>query len=349
MRTAAWDRIGNREHESNRMQPSQIFQALRRRWYATAAVVVAAVVIGAVCATTLGSAPQGTATVQILVDSPVSALVNLQANQTGLESRASVLAQAMSSNAVVGAIAKSAGVPANEVTAQGPYSGAGEVLNVPTPSEARGMQVGSAAARYRMTIQAQQDLPIVTVGVQGPTPAQAGALASHVLAGTNAWLATLTTASQLKAGKVVHLRQLGDAQAGSLHTSSGKIVGAIGAVAVLMLGLLAIVLTDPARRERRRRERERAEELLRLALEREDPAETRLIIPAGAGSSENGHHAAENGDERARPVEKLDTADAEDWLESLADDPTHPRERDRDSRPTPPGKVSAAGSQQRQA
>jgi capsular polysaccharide biosynthesis protein len=324
------------------MQPFQILQALRRRWYATAAIVIAAVIVGAGLAASAGSSPKGTATVQILVDSPVSALVNLQANQTALGSRASVLAQAMSSDAVVSAIAKSAGVPVDEVTAQGPYTGSGESLDVPTPSEARGMQIGSAKDRYRLTIQAQQDLPIVTVGVQGPTPGQAGALANQVLAGTEAWLATLTTSSQVKTGDVVRLRQLGDAQAGSVNSRTSEIIGAIGAVAVLMLGLLAIVLTDPKRRAGRARERARAEFLLKAALERDYGAELRPL-PVGA-RAQNGRRDDDLDDPAAD--EEFDDSGAA-WLDGLAADSASLK-KDSQKNKRRARSVSASGSTPRQ-
>lgn len=249
------------------MQISHTFRALKRRWYATVLVVVAAVAVAVMLDKKAATVPTGTATVQILVDSPVSALVNLQSDPTGLEARASVLAQAMTSNAVLAEIAKSAGVPPQDVTAQGPYSGAGEVLDVATPSEARGMQIVSIKPQYRLTFVAQQDIPIVTVSVVAPNADAAGKFANAVVPGTDAWLDSLASADQVKSGKLVHLRQLGDAQAGTVNSSSAKIVAIVGAVAILMLGFLLISLTDKERRARRRQERERAERELAESLE----------------------------------------------------------------------------------
>lgn len=249
------------------MQISQTFRALKRRWYATILVAVAAVAVAVMLDKSGSAVPTGTATVQILVDSPVSALVNLQSDPTGLEARASVLAQAMTSSAVLAEIAKSARVPASDVTAQGPYSGTGEALDVATPSEARGMQLVSVKPQYRLTFVAQQDIPIVTVSVQGPNAEAAGDFANAVVPGTDAWLDSLATADQVKAGKLVHLRQLGDAQAGTVNSSSAKVVAAVGAVAILMLGFLLISLTDKDRRARRREERQRAEQALAESLE----------------------------------------------------------------------------------
>jgi capsular polysaccharide biosynthesis protein len=236
------------------MQISDVFAALRRRWYASVLIVIVAVAAALLVSRSVAGVPTGSATVQVLVDSPVSSLVNLQADPASLEARASVLAQAMASNAVVASIAKTAGVPAHEVTAQGPYSGAGQALNVPTPSEARGTQIASATAPYRLAFVAQQQIPIVTVSVTGPTPATAGKLADAVLPGTNAWLNTLASAERVKTGRLVHLRQLGDAQTGPVTSSSAKLLGGAGAVAVLIFGFLAVVLTDRGGARGQRRE-----------------------------------------------------------------------------------------------
>jgi hypothetical protein len=226
------------------MRISEVFAALKRRWYASVVVVIAAFATAYLVSGSVAGVPTGSATVQVLVDSPVSSLVNLQADPASLEARASVLAQAMASNAVVASIAKTAGIPAAEVTAQGPYSGAGQALNVPTPSEARGMQIASATAPYRLVFVAQQQIPIVTASVTGPTPAAAGKLADAVLPGTMAWLQTLATAAQVKTGSLVHLRQLGGAQTGPVTSSSAKMLAGAGAVAVLIFGLLAVALID---------------------------------------------------------------------------------------------------------
>jgi hypothetical protein len=254
------------------MRISEVLDALKRRWYASLIVVVVAAGAAILLKGSLTGVPTGSATVQILVDSPVSSLVNLKADPASLEARASVLAQAMSSNVVVASIAKTAGVPAAALTAQGPYSGTGQSLNVPTPSEARSAQIVSVNSPYRLSFVAQQQIPIVTVSVTGPTPAAAGKVADAVLPGTNAWLDSLSTPDLVKADRVVHLRQLGDAQIGPVTSSSAKMIAGVGAVAVLMLGFLAIALFDA-----------------RAASDRREPSEAELLFPDDLGP--DGAHA----------------------------------------------------------
>lgn len=284
------------------MHISEVFRALKRRWYASLLVLVVAVGAAIMLNKSMKSVPTGTATVQILVDSPVSSLVNLQSDPAGLEARAAVLAQAMSSNAVLADIAKTAGVAPGDVTAQGPYSAPAESLDVATPSEARSMQIISVKPHYRLTIVAQQNLPIVTVGVQGPSAVAAGRLADDVVAGTTTWLSSLTATDEIKQPRHVHLRQLGDAQAGTTNSSSGKMIAIVGAVAVLILGFLGIALTDRERRARRQEERARAERMLDDAFHADSSASPVATTSAAAppahdylhnGYVQNGH--AQNG------------------------------------------------------
>jgi len=155
------------------MEFAEVLRILRARWWATLAIVVLA--IGAAVAVREGvsSTPTGAATVQILVDSPDSALANLSQETVPLTTRASVFAQVMTSAAVLEDIAASAGVPVSQMTAQGPYSGPGQALNVVTPSEARSNQLLTQTVKYRLTFVAQTNEPVVTASVQGPNAAAA--------------------------------------------------------------------------------------------------------------------------------------------------------------------------------
>jgi capsular polysaccharide biosynthesis protein len=226
------------------MKTSEIRRALRRRWPATALVVVLAIGIAIAVHGQLSSVPTGTASTQILVDSPKSALVNVNVNSAGLTAQASVLAQAMTSQAVLQDIAKAADVPVGSVSAQGPFAGAGQVLDVPTPSEARSMQVVSIKSAYHIALVAQQNVPIITVTVTGPNPQAAGHVADSVLKGTETWLATISDSTTLTKGKQLVLRQLGDAQAGAVNSKTPTEIAIVAFIGILLLGLLAVALLD---------------------------------------------------------------------------------------------------------
>jgi hypothetical protein len=197
------------------------------------------------------STPTGAATVQILVDSPQSALADLQQNTIPLSTRASLYAQVMASEAVLEDVATAAGVSASQLTAQGPYSGSAEAQDVITPSEARGAQLLGEHTAYRLSFVAQADEPVVTASVQGPTAAAAGRVAAAIYPGVQAYVAALQSQSHTAAADRVTIRELGPAQAGTVNSSSRLTLMAIAALGVLLVGLLALIGIEGLRRRPR--------------------------------------------------------------------------------------------------
>lgn len=232
------------------MELVEVTRALKAHKILVGLVALLAIVAGVAMKSRSHSVPTGTATSQLLIDSPQSALADLQQDTGPLAARAAVYAQLMTSGVVLQKIAQIAGVPASELTAEGPYSGAGEVLDVPTPSEARSAQLLANRVQYHLSFVAQQDLPVITVSVTGPTASTSGRLANSVAPGVQSWLASLENNNSLPAGKRVTVRALGDAQAGTVNSSSGTIIAGVAGIAVLILGLLAVILFE-GRRGRR--------------------------------------------------------------------------------------------------
>jgi len=232
------------------MELAEVLRALRARKLLVGIVIVVAVAAAVGMKEKSKSIPTGQATTQILVDSPQSALADLAQDTGPLATRATVYAQLMTSGAVLQSIAHAAGVPANQVTAEGPYSGTGEALDLPTPSEARGAQLLATRPLYHLMFLAQQELPVITVTVNGPTPLAAARVANAVYPGLRSWLSTLQNNNGVQAGNRVTIRQLGDAQAGSVSSSSGTILAGVAGLAVIVLGLLLVVLLE-GRRVRR--------------------------------------------------------------------------------------------------
>jgi hypothetical protein len=197
--------------------------------------------------------PKGTATAQLMVDSPQSVIADLKQDTIPLTTRASVFAQFMASSLIEQRIAAVMGLPADAITAEGPFSGPGQALNGVTPSEARGPQVAAQAKLYRLLFVAQDQLPIITVSAQGPTPTSAARLADAVYPALNGYLQQLQGQTSnaengaIPATQRVTLRQLGPAQAGSENTSGVMVLAAAAAFAVLLIGVLGILLLDRAR------------------------------------------------------------------------------------------------------
>jgi hypothetical protein len=197
------------------------------------------------------STPTGAATVQVLVDSPQSALADLQQNTTPLTTRASLYAQVLASQAVLEDIATAAGVPVGQLTAQGPYSGAAEAQDVITPSEARGAQLLAERAPYRLSFVAQSDEPVITASVQGPTAAAAGRVAAAVYPGLQSYVAALEQQARTAPANRVTIRELGLPQAGTVNSSSRLTLMAVAALGVLLVGLLLLIGLEGLRRRAR--------------------------------------------------------------------------------------------------
>jgi capsular polysaccharide biosynthesis protein len=230
------------------MELAEILRVLWRRRLATLAIVLLAGG-GAYGAGQLAhSTPTGSATVQVLVDSPQSALADLLQSTAPLTTRATLLAQVMASQTVLEGIAASAGVPVGELTAQGPYSGAGQALDVVTPAEARSNQLLGEGASYRLVFVAQTDEPVITASVQGPTAATAGRVAEAVYPGVQRYIAALQQQAKVKPAQRLTIRQLGPAQASTVNSSSRLTLMAVAALAVLLLGLLALLAVEALRR-----------------------------------------------------------------------------------------------------
>lgn len=225
-------------------------QVLRHQPLLIAVTVIAAVAAGVGTKLTSHAIPTGAATVQLVVDSRQSALADLKQDPLPLVSRAQVFAQLMSSSAVLDAIARAAGIPVSDVTAEGPYSGVGQPLDVPTPSEARGTQLVATNVPYHFTFVPDANIPLITASVQGPTPALAGRLANAVYPGIKAWLSTLQSSSGVPVKARVTLRQLGDAQAGTVNASSATTLAGIAAGAVLLIGFIGLCAVEARRRAR---------------------------------------------------------------------------------------------------
>jgi hypothetical protein len=252
------------------MELAEILRILRSRKLLSAAIVLLAAGAGAGAGVLAKSTPTGAATVQILVDSPQSALADLMQNTEPLTTRAALFAQVMASQAVLEDVARSAGVPVGALTAEGPYSGPGQALDVVTPAEARGSQLLGERTPYRLTFLAQPDEPIVTASVQGPTVAGAQRVASAISPGLVRYVSVLQAQAATKPAHRVTIRQLGPPQAGVVNARSRLTLMALAALGVLVLGVLALLAFEGVRRSSRREselERDLAVDLDRVAPE----------------------------------------------------------------------------------
>lgn len=233
------------------MELAEIFKALWSRKLLMLLVVIAAAAAALVVKATAKSISKGTATAQVIVDSPDSLLADLRQDPAALSTRASVFAQVMASSGVIAAIGQATGIPPAKITAEGPFSGQGLILNVVTPSPARGVQLGAQTAPYRLTFVAQTTLPIITISAQAPTRAAAARLANGVSAGVTSYVQALQAQTKTNPAKRVTIRQLGPAQSATVNSSSATLLMAVAAGAILLLGILGVLGLGAVARQRR--------------------------------------------------------------------------------------------------
>lgn len=276
------------------MELAEIIKTLWAHRFATLAVVVLAASAAAGVKLTSHNVPTGAATVQILVDSPDSQLANLVQDPTPLTSRAEVFAQVMASQVIVQNIASAAGVPAAQITAAGPYSGSGQVLDVVTPAAARSNQLLAEKTAYRLTFLAQQNTPVVTASVQGPNAVAAARVANAIYPGVETYVSAMQQQSLTPVSQRVTIRQLGPAQAGTVNGGSRLTLMVAAAVAVLILGTLLILgIVGIRRRDRELAGIER--DLAEFDAVARDP---RPSLPmAAAGERHSGRQAVHSGPE----------------------------------------------------
>jgi hypothetical protein len=238
------------------MELDEVRSILRRMRAAVVVVVVLAIVAGIFTAYRVSPSglesrafQTGEGSAQVLVDSPQSAIGDLRQDTTPLAARAGVLAQFMASTDVRGVIARKLGIRPEQLVTVGPFPGS-TGGTVPPPSAARGSQVLGEKAAYRLDFSTQADLPLVTVVSRAPTPALAARLADAAVSGLSEYVADLASRQDVKPERRVVIRGLGPAQAQPVTSGPGKATSALAALAVLILGLLALVLVGRRRRGR---------------------------------------------------------------------------------------------------
>ena len=152
-----------------------------RLWVGVGVLVAGVAAVGSVA--TSDSTVYASASTQMLVDSPDSALANASVDLTGYVDRASVFARMMTSAAALQYIGKAAGIDGSLIDANGPI----EINGSPTATHApvaivRGKDL-PAPTLYELSFVQNPSLPTVDVYAKAPTTAQAIALANGAVTG----------------------------------------------------------------------------------------------------------------------------------------------------------------------
>ena len=270
-----------------------------RIWVSLAAVVAA--IIGLGSAYKLSFVPPsleqkvldvGAAKTQILVDSPESALPNLNSSIDPLTSRAGVFAAYTLTAPAVNEITKRSGLPPGAIAFD---TGSGNEASDPEASaensESRANRLVQEGTPYLVRIGASASLPVVSIQTQAPTGREAISLANATANGLIAVIEKLEQGQSIPVQSRVKLTQLGNPIGGDVASRTNTRAAAFTAFAAFAVFLVLILIAANVYESWRRPPADQHDETLRL----EDLA----LVP---GSNNHVDDAAERdaipGDER---------------------------------------------------
>jgi capsular polysaccharide biosynthesis protein len=217
-----------------------------------------------------------------LVDTPNSQVVDLGPD-TGsdiqtLSTRASLLANLITSSPLKDQIAAKAGIRTDELDTSAPDAATGETADVVLKGKDQTAHVLTAAIANLDSGQ----IPIISVSTQAPDAAGAAALADASISVLQRHILTMAGTDKVPARRRVVVRELGPARSTTVSRGPSPIVGLLIGLLVLVVGCASIVGVSALRRGWRR-----AAELERLAREDYDPlgADEAAIIEANAATT----------------------------------------------------------------
>jgi hypothetical protein len=222
----------------------------RRQWVAIVAVVALAAAIITTHRVELvppslqkRSLEFGAAATQILIDSPRSSLADLNREFTPLAERAQVFAQFMTSPPVKDAIAREAGVPPSVVTAETSLATSNLPATAVEPDQGeRANELLAEGIGYRLTFEARESLPVVSVRAQAPTAKEAIGLADAAVVGLRSYLQRAEAREQVPERQRVRAVQLGQAKGGLVNSGVNRLLAAMAFFAVFGVGCVMILL-----------------------------------------------------------------------------------------------------------
>ena len=192
-----------------------------------------------------------TAQTQVVVDTPYSAVLDLRQptdDVDGLKNRAVLIGTLMSSADVRGDIARRAGIPAERL----------QVVAPRTPEQPRAVQPASdkpgpgdllkSTNQYRLDVQANPTIPLLTIDAQAPTAQASQRLANAGVSGLRDYLRGLAASDGAPNGLQVRLRQLGAAKGSLINPGVQLQVAIVVFVLVFPLSCLAAILIARVRR-----------------------------------------------------------------------------------------------------
>jgi hypothetical protein len=200
-----------------------------RLWVGLGILLGGVAAVGSI--TTSHSTVYASASTEMLVDSPDSALANASIDLAGYNARATVFARLMTSAEALQYIGKAAGINGNLIAADGPIEINGEPTATHAPVAISGGNDLPAPAIYKLDFLQNPSLPTVQVFADAPTTAQAIALANGAVTGFANFINQLN-ANNVPQSQRIEVRQLGRASGGMVDATASKKIALLVFIAV---------------------------------------------------------------------------------------------------------------------
>ena len=172
------------------------------------------------------------ASTQMLVDSPNSGLGSAGGDITGFATRANVFARLMTSSEALQYIGKAAGIPGNEINANGPVETDGSAAASHAATQIQSGQALPFPGIYKLSFVQNPSLPTIDIYAQAPSTKQAIALANGAVSGFAKFIEQLDGDS-VTHGQRINLTQLGPATGGTVDATASKKIAVLIFVGVL--------------------------------------------------------------------------------------------------------------------
>jgi capsular polysaccharide biosynthesis protein len=183
----------------------------------------------------------GTASTQIMVDTPKSSFANLAEEVTPLNYRASVFARFLASPAAISLVARESGLPADAIEGQGPYEQGQPLYVIEPTAEKRSSQIIGERSLYRLRFENNPNTPLITVYAQAPNGAEAMQLANAVPAALHSYVHSIQVNQDTPPRRRVTIRQLGSATGGTVNSGVNVQIAALVFFVVLLFWCLLLI------------------------------------------------------------------------------------------------------------
>jgi hypothetical protein len=158
------------------------------------------------------SLKMASATTQVLVDTPRSAMVDIRQDTYGMASltnRAVLLGNVMASPQVRADIARRAGIPVDALQIVPPLTPKQPRVLAEAGNQRHTSDIIKLNDQYRLYVQANPTVPFMRIFSQTPTAKSAAALANAAVAATQQYLAELAATARTPERNQIRLKQLG--------------------------------------------------------------------------------------------------------------------------------------------